>query len=206
MLKIALSGANGKMGKAILAAAKPDPEVTIPVKLIKSDQKINLLEELKAIDVCIDFSSPAGSENYLTGTGCVIAGNKVNCNYTVPVSKTITINLRSSWEAFFQIKNPNLFFEKLRIPYKINDVVKSYILDFVDEKNNIIYEIKPYALHDTKVNMLKFNAAKKWANENNFKFVIIDNSWFYKNYDPSILIGQPSEERIKKLLKQFFKK
>lgn len=54
--------------------------------------------------------------------------------------------------------------------------------------------------------MLKFNAAKKWANENNFKFVIIDNSWFYKNYDPSILIGQPSEERIKKLLKQFFKK
>ncbi len=65
MLKIALSGANGKMGKAILAAAKPDPEVTIPVKLIKSDQKINLLEELKAIDVCIDFSSPAGSENYL---------------------------------------------------------------------------------------------------------------------------------------------
>ena len=121
-------------------------------------------------------------------------------------NKTITINLRSSWEAFFQIKNPNLFFEKLRIPYKINDVVKSYILDFVDEKNNIIYEIKPYALHDTKVNMLKFNAAKKWANENNFKFVIIDNSWFYKNYDPSILIGQPSEERIKKLLKQFFKK
>ena len=69
MLKIALSGANGKMGKAILAAAKPDPEVTIPVKLIKSDQKINLLEELKAIDVCIDFSSPAGSENYFEISG-----------------------------------------------------------------------------------------------------------------------------------------
>jgi 4-hydroxy-tetrahydrodipicolinate reductase len=65
MLKIALSGANGKMGKAIIAAAKKDPDVVIAVKLIKTEQKINLLEELQKVDVFIDFSNPVGCENYL---------------------------------------------------------------------------------------------------------------------------------------------
>lgn len=34
-----------------------------------------------------------GSENYLSDPGCVTTGNTVNCTYTVPVSKPITINL-----------------------------------------------------------------------------------------------------------------
>lgn len=132
------------------------------------------------------------------------------CHSKTPVKITrnneeIIVNLRSSWEAFFQIKNPHLLYEKLRIPYKINGNFRSYILDFVDPINNIIYEIKPYALHDTKVNKLKFKAAEEWAKENNFKFIIIDNLWFIENYDTNLIKGQPSEDRLLRLLKQFLK-
>ena len=65
MLKIALSGANGKMGKAVVAASKQEPEIDITVKLIRTEQKINLLKELQQVDVFIDFSIPAACENYL---------------------------------------------------------------------------------------------------------------------------------------------
>ena len=34
-----------------------------------------------------------GSESYLTGSGCVTTDKKVNCTYTVPVTKTVTIDL-----------------------------------------------------------------------------------------------------------------
>ena len=65
MLKVALSGANGKMGKAVVAASKQEPEIDITVKLIRTEQKINLLKELQQVDVFIDFSIPAACENYL---------------------------------------------------------------------------------------------------------------------------------------------
>ena len=68
ILKIALSGANGRMGTAITTVAKQDPEVDILIKLIRSTSNtINFLELLteKNIDVFIDFSTPKASLEYL---------------------------------------------------------------------------------------------------------------------------------------------
>jgi 4-hydroxy-tetrahydrodipicolinate reductase len=66
MLNIALSGANGRMGKAIIHAAKKDSSLNIKVKLINSNNlAIDLLKILKNIDIFIDFSSPNGCEYYL---------------------------------------------------------------------------------------------------------------------------------------------
>lgn len=66
MLNIALSGANGRMGKAIILASKKDPSLNIKIKLISANNSlaINLLK-LKTIDIFIDFSSPSGCEYYL---------------------------------------------------------------------------------------------------------------------------------------------
>ena len=118
-------------------------------------------------------------------------------------SKIIEVKCRSSWDAYFQIKNPDCRYEKLRIPYTYNGIISNYILDFIDDKNKCIYEIKPDGFRETEKNIAKFSAAREWCNLNDYDFIIIGNGWFKNNYDESILIGQPDEFKIKRLLKQF---
>lgn len=113
------------------------------------------------------------------------------------------IKCRSSWDAYFQLKNPNFLYEKIRIPYVNNHKICSYIVDFVDILNKKIYEIKPFSIEKTSVNSLKFQAALSWAKNNNYEFIIINEKWFIENYDDRSLIGQPDEKKLKRLLKQF---
>lgn len=56
MFKIVISGAKGKMGQAILACAKEDPEIEVVGALDKGD---SLEEQVKPGAVVIDFSSHA---------------------------------------------------------------------------------------------------------------------------------------------------
>jgi len=113
------------------------------------------------------------------------------------------IKCRSSWDAYFQIRNPELLYERIRIPYVIKNELHNYIVDFVDIKNKIIYEIKPEGLCDLELNQIKFKAALDWCETNQYTFNIISNEWFETNYDESLLKGQPDEYKIKRLLKQF---
>jgi hypothetical protein len=119
--------------------------------------------------------------------------------------KTIEIKLRSSWDAYFQLKNPNLIYEKIRIPYFLDGVFHNYIVDFVDIENKIIYEIKPGGLESSEINQIKFKTANEWCNINGYEFKIISNEWFESNYDESILEEQPDKDKMKRLLKQFKK-
>ncbi len=67
-IKIALSGANGRMGKSIVKVASCNSEFDISVKLIKPDYentKSNLPNILKTIDVFIDFSTTTACLEYL---------------------------------------------------------------------------------------------------------------------------------------------
>jgi hypothetical protein len=110
---------------------------------------------------------------------------------------------RSSWDAAFQILNPNCEYEKIRIPYispEDNDW-HNYITDFVDEDNKIIYEIKPDKLQETEVNKAKAKYAVKWTKENNYQYIIISNKWFKEN---SYKINfDKYDEKIFKGMKQF---
>lgn len=115
----------------------------------------------------------------------------------------INLKTRSTWEAYFQIFNPYLLYEKITIPYIHNNESHNYIVDFVDFVNKIIYEIKPKATYHNIVNLSKYKYAKKWCRTNGYKYIIIKDSWFKKNYNSNIVIGQPSEEKIIKNLKQF---
>lgn len=94
----------------------------------------------------------------------MIGGNIVKC--------------RSSWEAAFWILNPTLQYEKLRIQYQFNNEFHTYIVDFIDFENKIIYEIKPKNLCETEKNICKFKSAQNWCNENGWKFKIISNDYF----------------------------
>jgi hypothetical protein len=115
----------------------------------------------------------------------------------------IQLKTRSSWDAYFQIFNPNIFYEKLIIQYKLNKNEHNYIIDFIDYEKKIIYEIKPISNINNKKNRSKIRYAKKWAIQNNYKFIIIDDNWFKKNYNEELIIGQPSEDKLRKNLKQF---
>jgi len=89
---------------------------------------------------------------------------------------------RSSWEAIFWLKNQTFKFEKLRIPYiDAKNKKRNYLVDFIDDNNKIIYEIKPKSEKEKSNNMLKFDVATKWAKENDYQFQIITEDWFKEN-------------------------
>lgn len=104
---------------------------------------------------------------------------------------------RSTWDAAFQILNPTCKYEKIRIPYTFENIEHFYIIDFVDEINHILYEIKPDNCKEIEKNKIKFEHAKKWAIENKYKYVIISNDWFkenarkidYTKYDKKLYLG-----------------
>jgi very-short-patch-repair endonuclease len=115
----------------------------------------------------------------------------------------INIKTRSTWEAYFQLFNKHLLYEKLVIPYKFKKEEHNYIVDFVDHVNKIIYEIKPNSTAKHMKNLSKERYARRWCKENGYKYMMIKDSWFKKNYIESIVIGQPCEDKLIRNLKQF---
>jgi hypothetical protein len=99
----------------------------------------------------------------------------------------IEMKTRSTWYAYFQLFNPNIFYEKLIISYRFNKEEHNYITDFVDYDNKIIYEIKPDPTLNTLKNKAKLRYARKWAKINDYKFIIINNDWFKRNYDENLV-------------------
>lgn len=129
---------------------------------------------------------------------------KSRCNIEfIRDGKLIETKTRSCWDAYFHLFNPNFLYEKLIIQYRINREDHNYIVDFIDHDNKVIYEIKPLSNINDSRNKAKIKYAKKWAKNNGFKFKIINDRWFKKNYSEQIIKGQPSEEKIKRNLKQF---
>lgn len=118
------------------------------------------------------------------------------------------INYRSSWEAFFHLCNQHLEYEKLRIEYEHNNEKHYYIVDFVDNINKIVYEIKPDRCRNIKMVIIKENVLEKWAKVNNYEHYIIGNDWFENNFNVNkhLLTGQKTEDEIIRKLKQFNKK
>ncbi|MBW5290598.1 MAG: 4-hydroxy-tetrahydrodipicolinate reductase [Candidatus Ruthia sp. Asou_11_S2] len=72
MVRIAVSGSNGRMGQAIIEAIEQSDEVELGVKI---DQDNNLIDYLDKFDVLIDFTCPVATLSYLAI--CAKAGKKM---------------------------------------------------------------------------------------------------------------------------------
>jgi len=119
------------------------------------------------------------------------------------ILNNIKIKYRSDWEACFHLLNENLLYEKIRIPYYIDGVFHNYIVDFYDDKNKILYEIKPSKLADTKINIIKFNYCKKWCSENQVDFRIISEQYFIQNFNLIDINAQPQLSKFKNTVKKW---
>lgn len=112
------------------------------------------------------------------------------------------IPFRSCWEAAFYILNPNLKYEKIRIPYiDENGNEKIYITDFVDNFAKKIYEIKPKSVKNNIKNILKEKSAIKWCNDNGYEYICISDEYFFKN--ACKINFNLFEPKLKKSMKQF---
>ena len=75
------------------------------------------------------------------------------------------VRYRSSWEVLFAATHKNFEYEKLRIPYQLNETSHVYIVDFVDHQAKIAVEIKPYELLNKHNNNVKIDALKEQAKQ-----------------------------------------
>lgn len=106
---------------------------------------------------------------------------------------------RSSWEACIWYSNQHWEYETIRIPYiGIDNNMHSYIVDFHDPVNNILYEIKPNS--NVKHSELKFNAAIQYCTHHNLTFVIITENELHNYINKKIFKGN-NKNQLKKCLK-----
>jgi len=107
---------------------------------------------------------------------------------------------RSSWEAAFWASNIYLDYETLRIPWVDKDGKShTYIPDFYDPKNNIVYEIKPrcqYLISDGKMSQ-----AINYCIDNKIKFIWINetNILNYINQSLPIFTIETNYKQLKKV-------
>jgi hypothetical protein len=93
---------------------------------------------------------------------------------------------RSSWEAFYQSLNESAQHEVLRIPY-VDCAGKDrvYIVDFVDDVNKQVIEVKPRELLDTPKMVPKKLALENWALTNGYSVIYADQQFLFSHPLPS---------------------
>jgi len=120
-------------------------------------------------------------------------------------NENINQNVRSSWEAFFQLLNKDYEYEKLRIPYFYNNQWHSYIVDFINNDIRKVVEIKPISEKTKSLNRIKKDALLQWCIDNNFTYMSIDENYFKRIiWNDSLLDGQPDKDRLIKFKKYFY--
>lgn len=105
---------------------------------------------------------------------------------------------RSSWELIFWNSNRHLQYERFRIPYQLNGQSKTYIVDFYDDENNIVYEIKPKA-HWIQQSY-KTQPAINYCLDNNIKYIWINEDNFLSYVDTDD-VTEINKEQLNKCLR-----
>lgn len=108
---------------------------------------------------------------------------------------------RSSWEALYQYMNPVAKYETFRIIYELYDNTHVYIVDFIDEVNRIVVEVKPKEMCSGDKFDAKMKALYNWANNNEYSVLLVDRKWLR---DQSIQIDysrfdNKTAEKIRKI-------
>lgn len=107
---------------------------------------------------------------------------------------------RSSWEVLFAYLHPECEYEKIRIPYFDGIKNKIHITDFVDERNNIVYEVKPKCHKDNTAIKIKIREATKWCSNNGYVYKLITENELFDNINEKLF--DIFDEHTKILLKR----
>lgn len=112
------------------------------------------------------------------------------------IGKTIK-KFRSSWEACVWYCNQHWIYERVIVKYKNNNNnIRRTIVDFNFE--NTLYEIKPKARQIIEKN--KIQAVKKFAEDNGYNFILIDEDNIMEYVIPDLFEGE-NKEQFDKLIK-----
>lgn len=122
-----------------------------------------------------------------TFTPCII--NSLT-RKAISISEYPNNKFRSSWELAFWYLNKDALdyassFEKLRIQYfsTVKNKNRTYIVDFIDMVNKIVYEIKPSSKVDDEEVQNKLTSLEKWCNINKYSLQIIDETYFIQKIE-----------------------
>ena len=85
---------------------------------------------------------------------------------------------RSSFEVMFKmVHGDSVEYETIRIPYEFEGISRTYLVDFVDATNKVLYEIKPNSeLSSAKV-VAKYEKALEWCADNGYSFKFITEDY-----------------------------
>lgn len=88
---------------------------------------------------------------------------------------------RSSWEAWYQYLDNQAEYESLRLEYNYKGKSKIYIVDFINQAEKKVIEIKPKELLNREDTKIKLEALNQWAIQNNYTLVIVTKQWLVEN-------------------------
>lgn len=107
---------------------------------------------------------------------------------------------RSSWEALYHSWDSDALYEQLRIPYKYDGKESVYIVDFVNHDKQRLVEVKPKELTKDPRMQAKITAARKWAEDRGYTFVLADQEYLTNLPFPELEQFDPkTQEKIRKL-------
>lgn len=109
---------------------------------------------------------------------------------------------RSSWEASFFLCQDLSYsdYECLRIPYFENGKQRTYIADFYNSDNNILYEIKPTVFYIKEKS--KISQAINFCLGNNIKFIWINENNIKNYIKKSCFDDGKNDTILKQMIKQ----
>lgn len=109
---------------------------------------------------------------------------------------------RSSWEALYQYINPSAQYEDFRIEYQHNNMTKIYIVDFIDNEQKLLIEVKPKEFCNGDIFNAKMYSLKKWADENLYTILLVDQYWLVNNC--ANIDYERFDKKTEKKIKRFY--
>lgn len=68
---------------------------------------------------------------------------------------------------------------RIVIPYEYKGFIRNYVPDFINQRDRVIYEVKPLKLKGSKTNQAKARAAHDWGKENGYRYQFITEVTLY---------------------------
>jgi hypothetical protein len=121
-----------------------------------------------------------------------ITNNWTNWDAKIVLDDGNIVKFRSSWEACFWFSNQHLLYEKFRIPYSMKGEDRTYIADFFDDRNRILYEIKPMGSFTAQIE--KMQGAIEYCLNNDIDFIWINEHNIMMYIDCSIFEGENKKQ------------